>query len=99
MKRENFDSTLPATRCTEQMRGDVEAVANTAGVDMADVIRDALAAQLPIMALGLGLLVLDDLEDDQVAALGLERVAPPEPAVPVKEDRSRGLFGGPPVVG
>lgn len=76
MQKNNFTATLPATRCTEDMRVDVDAVAKATGVDKADVIRDALAAFLPQAKLELQLVSLDDLSDEQLGALGVQRVEP-----------------------
>lgn len=90
MQKNNFAAILPATRCTEDMRKDVELVASVAQVDKADVIRDALAAFLPSAKLELGLIELAELDDETLAALGVVREPETQtlPAIPA------GCWGG-----
>lgn len=71
--RNNFEATLPATRCTTEMRERTAIVAQAAGCDMADVIRDALVVMLPSMELQLGLKGLDDFDEEELARMGLSR--------------------------
>lgn len=72
---QKFDATLPATRCTSEMREDVTEVAQAAGLDKADVIRDALEAFLPQAKLALGL-----IEPELPAGFTVESA--PAPAAP-----------------
>ena len=60
-------------------------------VPMAEVIRDCIEAALPGFELALGIRNVDDLDDDELQDLGLERKA--EPA---REDRAAGCFGAAP---
>ncbi len=58
---------------------------------LAAVIRDCIETTLPGFELELGIRELDDLSEDELAALGLNKV--PEQPAPQREDRARGSFG------
>lgn len=62
MIRQNFDATLPATRCTAEVRDRVRTAAKTAGVDQADIIRQCIDATLPLIEIQLGLVEIEEPE-------------------------------------
>ena len=89
-KKAHLTDSLPKLAVSPEMRKRVEAVADAAEVSMADIERICIGASLPTLELQYGLVDLDDLEDDALEALGLQRA--PEP---VKENRAAGCFGAP----
>ena len=88
-RKAQLTESLPKLAVSSELRARVEAVANAAEVSMADVERDCLLATLPTMELQLGLVDLDDLEEDQLKELGLA----PRPAPPALENRAANCFG------
>lgn len=90
-KKAQLTESLPKLAVSPTTRQRVNAVADAAEVSMADVVRDCIENTLPSLELQFGLVDLDDLGEDALAAFGLQRT--PEP---VKENRAAGCFGGPP---
>lgn len=90
VKRKYTDS-LPV-QLTPEWRERIKAVADheAVGVSMAEVIRDCIEVALPSIELALQIRAADELTE-----LAQEMGTYDEPA-PVREDRSAGLFGGPP---
>jgi hypothetical protein len=104
MQRQNLTATLPATRVTPEMRERVKDVAEEAGCDMADVIRDALTGALVHLELQLGIKGFDDFTDEELLDAGIRRTTEErrvldsirEGEQQLKEDRTVGLAWGPP---
>lgn len=102
MKKNEFTTTVPATRVTPEMRERVLAVAGAAGCDMADVIRDSLEVSLIHMELALQLKTIEDYDDEELRIAGLgaaaeerkRRAAWAEVDAPPIEDRTRGSAWG-----
>ncbi len=87
--KKKYTDALPV-QLTPEWRARVKAVADHEQIQdsMAAVIRDCIEAALPNFELGLGLLDLDALDDDELARLGVQREPEATP-----EDRSAGCFG------
>lgn len=97
--KKQFTASLPV-QLTPEWRDRLRAVADHEAVQssIAAVIRDCIAFSLPGIEIQLGLLAIEDLTDEDLANMGLERT-PEESEEDQKEDRSRGCFGGPPALG
>lgn len=91
-KKRQFDAAVPV-QMTQDWKDRITAVSDHPKINdsIAAVIRDCIAIQLPAFELELGIRTLDDLDEDELAGLGLNKVEErPEPA---REDRARGSFG------
>jgi hypothetical protein len=66
-KKAQLTESLPKLSVTPEMRRRVQAVADAAEVGMSDVVRDCIVAMLPGIELQLGLIDLDDLNEEDLA--------------------------------
>jgi hypothetical protein len=82
----------PAWRARLQAVADHPAVE----VSLAAIVRHCIEAALPQLELEVGILNVEELDDEQLAALGVVRV---EEKGPEPDNRAVGCFGGPPKQG
>ena len=73
--RKQFVAAVPV-QMTQEWKDRITAVADHPKItdSLAAVIRDCIAIQLPAFELELGIRTLDDLDEDELAGLGLDRV-------------------------
>lgn len=88
-----FDGRTVPVQLTAEWRERIKVVSDHPKINdsLAAVIRDCVELALPGFELELGIRELDDLDEGELAALGLNKVA--EQAAPQREDRARGSFG------
>ncbi len=90
--KKHFDAVVPV-QLEQSWKDRIKAVSDHPKIQdsLAAVIRDCIETSLPGFELELGIRELDDLDEDELAALGLNKI--PEQAPAKREDRARGSFG------
>ena len=85
-----YTDALPV-QLTQAWRDRVKVVADHERIQdsMASVIRDCIETALPRWEIELGILDIAELDDEQLAAIGLARAV----ETPRREDRAAGSFG------
>lgn len=88
--KKQYDASI-VVQLTQGWKDRITAVADHEQIQdsLAAVIRDCIELTLPKFELELGIRGLDDLTEDEMQALGLDRL----PDTPAREDRAKGSFG------
>lgn len=90
--KKQFDGKPVPVQLSAEWRERIAAVADHPKItdSLAAVIRDCIQIQLPAFELELGIRDIEDLDEDELASLGLNKVPDGPPA---REDRAKGSFG------
>lgn len=90
--RKHFDAAVPV-QLERAWKDRIKVVSDHPKIQdsLAAVIRDCIETALPGFELELGIRGLDDLNEEELAALGLNKI--PDQPTPPREDRAKGSFG------
>lgn len=91
--KKQFDGKPVPVQLSAEWRERIKVVSDHPKISdsLAAVIRDCIETALPGFELELGIRDLDDLDEGELAALGLNKVE--ERPAPQREDRAKGSFG------
>lgn len=91
--KKQYDGKPVPVQLSAEWRDRIKAVSDHERINdsMAAVIRDCIEVALPGFELELGIRTIDDLDEGELEALGLNRLAE-APSAP-REDRAKGSFG------